>query len=57
MSQTTGYGGGGVILSQTQQVTSNTTIENGTNNVSIGVIDINNGVTVTINSGGEWVII
>lgn len=57
MAQTIGFGGGGVFLESTQQVTANTTLVNGSNYMSIGPITINSGVTVTINSGSVWTLV
>lgn len=58
MSQTLGFGGGGVILQSTQEVTSNTTLTSGSNYASIGpVITIASGVTVVVNSGVTWSIL
>ena len=57
MSQTIGNGGGGVIMSNTAAVTSNTTLDTSQNWASIGPITINSGVTVTVNSGAYWTII
>lgn len=57
MSQTIGAGGGGSIMQNSNTVTSNTTISSGSNSLSIGPITINSGVTVTVSSGGYWVII
>jgi hypothetical protein len=57
MSQTIGNGGGGVIMSNTTAVTSNTTLDTSQNWASIGPITINSGVTVTVNSNAYWTII
>jgi hypothetical protein len=57
MSQTIGNGGGGVIMSNTTAVTSNTTLDTSQNWASIGPITINGGVTVTVNSNAYWTII
>ena len=57
MSQTIGNGGGGVIMSNTTAVTSSTTLDTSQNWSSVGPITINNGVTVTVNSGALWNII
>lgn len=57
MSQTIGNGGGGVIMSNTTAVTSNTTLDTSQNWASVGPITINSGVTVTINSNAYWTII
>ena len=57
MSQTIGNGGGGVIMSNTSAVTSNTTLDTSQNWASIGPVTINSGVTVTVNSGAYWTLI
>lgn len=57
MSQTIGNGGGGVIMSNTTSVTSNTTLDTSQNWASVGPTTINSGVTVTINSNAYWTII
>jgi hypothetical protein len=38
-------------------IPANYTINSNTNSMSIGPITINNGITVTVNSGGYWTII
>lgn len=57
MAQTIGAGGNGVFMSSDQTVSSNTTLSNGTNYMSIGTITVNNGVVVTVNSGAVWSIV
>jgi len=57
MAVTIGQGGGGNITSNENTVTSSITMTNGTNYSSIGPMTINNGVTVTVNSGSVWKIL
>ena len=57
MAQVIGSGGGGVIMESDKAVTSNTTLSDGDNYMSIGHLTINNNITVTVNSGARWVII
>lgn len=56
MAVTIGQGGGGVIMSNNRNVTSNTTLDTSQNWASIGPITINSGVTVTVNNGAYWTI-
>jgi hypothetical protein len=51
MAVTIGVGGGANIIQNDQQVTSNTTLSSGSNYAAIGPLTINNGVTLTVNSG------
>lgn len=57
MAQTTGVGGGGIIMQQDQAVTSNTTLGSSQNYMSVGPVTINSGVTVTVPSGTTWTIV
>jgi hypothetical protein len=57
MPFTIGQGGNGVIMSNDQSVTSNTTLTSGTNWASLGPITINSGVTLTVNSGAIWTLL
>lgn len=57
MPFTIGQGGNGVIMSNDQTVTSNTTLTSGTNWASLGPITINSGVTLTVNSGAIWTLL
>ena len=57
MPVTIGLGGNGNIITNDRTITSNTTMVNGTNHLAVGPITINNGVTVTVNSGSFFVII
>ena len=47
----------GVFQKNRNTVTESITIVNGDNCSSNGPITINNGITVTINSGGNWTIV
>jgi hypothetical protein len=49
--------GGGPILFASNTITSDTIFASNNNGLSIGPININNGVTVTVNNGQRWVII
>lgn len=57
MSQQIGVGGGGNIMRQDQNITSNTTLDANQNYMSIGPVQINSGVTVTVPSGTTWVVV
>lgn len=57
MSQSIGNGGNGVIMSNTNAVTSNTTLNTSQNWASIGPITINNNVTVQVDNNAHWTII
>ena len=57
MSQEIGVGGGGNIMRQDQNITSNTTLSANHNYMSIGPVQINSGVTVTVPSGTTWVVV
>jgi hypothetical protein len=57
MSQSIGNGGNGVIMSNTNAVTSNTTLNTSQNWASIGPITINSGVTVQVDNNAHWTII
>jgi len=57
MSQEIGVGGGGNIMRQDQNVTANTTLLANQNYMSIGPVQINSGVTVTVPSGTTWVVV
>ncbi len=57
MSQEIGIGGGGNIMRQDQNITSNTTLSANQNYMSIGPVQINSGVTVTVPSGTTWVVV
>jgi len=57
MSQEIGVGGGGNIMRQDQNITSSTTLSANQNYMSIGPVQINSGVTVTVPSGTTWVIV
>jgi hypothetical protein len=55
-----GVGGaqaGGAIYENSQTISANYTITSGKNGMSAGAISISNGVTVTIPSGSNWVIL
>jgi hypothetical protein len=56
MAVTIGAGGGGVITSNDVAVTANTTLDTSQNWSSIGPIQINSGITVTVNSGATWIV-
>ena len=59
-SATGGAVGGGsdtVFYENGQTVTTNYTITNNTNAMSAGPITVNSGVTVTIGSGENWIIL
>jgi hypothetical protein len=45
------------IMLNTDSVSSNYTIDTGTNGFSIGPITVNSGITVTVASGQQWVIL
>jgi hypothetical protein len=51
MAVTIGVGGGANIMQNDTAITSSTTLTAGSNYASIGPITINNGVTLTVNSG------
>ena len=54
MSVTIGQGGGGVFMSNTNAVTSSTTLSGSTTNfASIGPLTVNSGVTLTVSSGAN----
>ena len=57
MSQEIGVGGGGNIMRQDQNITSNTTLSANQNYMSIGAVQINSGVTVTVPTGTTWVVV
>jgi len=57
MAAVLGLGGSGNFLGSTPTVTSNTTLTTTYNWMTIGPTTINNGITVTINSGAYWTII
>lgn len=58
MSQEIGHGGGAIIMKQSQNVTANTTLTSGSNYMTIGPqIDIDNGVTLTIESGATLTVL
>ena len=57
MSQEIGVGGGGNIMRQDQNVTANTTLLANQNYMSIGPVQIDSGVTVTVPSGTTWVVV
>ncbi len=57
MAVVIGVGGGGVISGNDRQITSNTVLDTTKNWNSMGPITINNGNTVTVNSGAFWKII
>lgn len=48
---------GGPYIRNLKTINSNYTVTSTYNEMSIGPITINSGVTVTINSGGSWVIV
>lgn len=48
---------GGAIIENAQTISANYTLTAGTNGMSAGNITINSGVTVTIPSGANWVIV
>lgn len=55
-----GVGGaqaGGVIYENNQTITANYTMTTNKNGMSVGAISINSGVTVTVPSGSNWVIL
>lgn len=55
-----GVGGaqaGGVIYENNQTITANYTMTTNKNGMSVGAITINSGVTVTVPSGSNWVIL
>ena len=47
----------GAIYENSQTITSNYTITSGKNAMSAGPITINSGVTVTVPSGSNWVVL
>lgn len=51
MAVTIGVGGGANIMQNDTAITSSTTLTAGSNYAAIGPITINNGVTLTVNSG------
>tara|TARA_R100000664_G_scaffold1510_1_gene3794 strand:- start:577 stop:894 length:318 start_codon:yes stop_codon:yes gene_type:complete len=53
----TGGGSDTVFYENGQTVTTNYTITNNTNAMSAGPITVNSGVTVTIGSGENWIIL
>ena len=53
----TGGGGDEVFFENGQTVTANYTITSGKNAISAGPITVNSGVTVTVPSGSNWVIV
>ncbi len=53
----TGGGGDEVFIENGQTVTANYTLTTGKNAISAGPITINSGVTVTVPSGQNWVIV
>lgn len=57
MSQQIGVGGGGNIMRQDQNITANTTLDANQNYMSIGPVQINSGVTVTVPTGTTWVVV
>lgn len=58
MSQEIGHGGGAIIMKQSQNITSNTTLSSGSNYMTIGPqIDVNSGVTLTIESGATLTVL
>lgn len=50
-------GAGGAIIENSQTIAANYTLTAGKNGMSAGVITINSGVTVTVPSGANWVIV
>jgi hypothetical protein len=56
MAQVLGAYGGNIMAGDTT-ISANQTLVSGQNYMSIGPITISSGVTVTINSGVDWVII
>jgi len=56
-SAPTGGGSDKIFFENGQSVTSNFTITSNMNAVSAGPVTVNSGVTVTINSPSEWVIV
>lgn len=57
---TAGATGGGtdrVFYQNDQNITTNYTVPSTQNAVTTGPIIINNGITVTVDSGGRWVIV
>lgn len=57
MAVVIGAGGGGVFMQNDATVTADTTVDTSKNWMSIGPITIQNGVTVTVNSGAVWTIV
>ena len=57
MAVVIGQGGGANIISNNTQITSSITMSSGTNYGSFGPITINNGVTVTVNSGSSFTVL
>jgi len=57
MAVVIGSGGGSLFLQNDYTVTSNTTIDTSKNWMSVGPITVQNGVTVTVDSGAVWVVV
>jgi hypothetical protein len=52
-----GASAGGAIYENTQTIAANYTLTTNTNGMSVGPITINTGVTVTVPSGSNWVVL
>ena len=57
MAVVMGQGGGGNITSNQNTITSSFSMSSGNNYSCTGPITINNGVTITVNSGSVWKIL
>jgi len=54
MAVVIGFGGGGVITGNDNAISVNTTLDTTKNWSSTGPVTIQNGVTVTVNTGAFW---
>jgi hypothetical protein len=59
LSWATGGGGGGssTILENLQTISSNYTVTNGYNGLSVGPVTVNQGIEVTVGTGEKWVVL
>jgi hypothetical protein len=54
MAVVIGFGGGGVITGNDSAISVNTTLDTTKNWSSMGPVVIQNGITVTVNTGAFW---
>lgn len=59
LSWATGGGGGGssTILENLQTISSNYTVTNGYNGLSVGEVTVNQGIEVTVGTGEKWMVL